>query len=94
MRLDVRAFALTCGLLMGIGIFLITWWVIMIEGASGSPTMLGRIYRGYNLSAMGSVIGLIYAFINGVVGGGIFAGVYNLLAGSPDDAGGPGPTAG
>ncbi|MBN1477465.1 hypothetical protein JXA47_11985 [Candidatus Sumerlaeota bacterium] len=94
MRLDIRAFALTCGLLMGIGIFLVTWWVILIEGATGSPTMLGRVYRGYSLSAMGSVIGLIYAFINGVVAGGIFAGVYNCLAGSSSDAGSPGSTAG
>ena len=38
MRLDVRAFAITCDLLWGLGVFLLTWWIIGFDGASGEPT--------------------------------------------------------
>ena len=32
MKLDVRAFALTCGILWGLGLCGITWWIMMFEG--------------------------------------------------------------
>lgn len=79
MKLHVKAFALTCGVLWGLGLFVITWWIIAFEGATGDPTFIGRLYRGYNISPAGSVIGLIWALIDGAVGGAIFAWLYNLL---------------
>ncbi len=79
MKLNVKAFALTCGLLWGFGVFFLTWWVIAFEGASGATTWLSHIYRGYSLSAVGSIIGLVWAFIDGLIGGAIFAWLYNLL---------------
>ncbi len=33
MKINTRAFALTTGLFWGTGLFLITWWVILFEGA-------------------------------------------------------------
>ena len=81
MRLNVRAFALTCGLVWGVGIFLITWWIIAFEGVSGDVTFLGRVYRGYNISPLGSVIGLVWALADGAIGGAIFAWLHNLIAG-------------
>ena len=80
MKLDVKAFGLTTGLFWGVGIFLMTWWIIAFEGATGDITLLGRIYRGYNVSPMGSVIGLIWGLLDGLVGGLIFAWVYNLFS--------------
>lgn len=79
MKLNVKAFALACGLFCGIGLFLITWWIILFEGASGNTTLIGRIYLGYNISPIGSLIGLVWAFVDGMVGGAIFAWLYNLL---------------
>jgi len=70
MRLKVKAFALSCGLIWGLGLFLLTWWIIFI----------GRLYRGYSISPLGSVIGLVWAFFDGLIGGAIFAWLYNLLA--------------
>jgi len=81
MKLNVRAFALTCGLWWGFGLFLITWWVIFFDGATGDPTIIGRLYRGYNISPAGSVIGLVWAFFDGLAGGAIFAWLYNLISG-------------
>jgi hypothetical protein len=81
MRLNIKAFALTCGLIWGFGLFLLTWWIIAFEGASGDPTFIGRIYRGYSLSPTGSFIGLIWALIDGFIGGAVFAWLYNLITG-------------
>jgi len=80
MRLNVKAFALTCGITWGFGFFLLTWWVIAFEGATGDVTIIGRVYRGYTISTIGSFIGFIWAFIDGLIAGSIFALLYNFIA--------------
>jgi hypothetical protein len=79
MRLDIKAFTLTCGVLWGFGLFFLTWWIIAFDGATGDITFIGRIYRGYCISPLGSIIGLIWAFVDGLIGGAIFAWVYNFI---------------
>lgn len=80
MKLNVKAFAISCGLLWGIGLFLLTWWIIMFEGASGEPTLIGLFYRGYAISPAGSLIGLVWALVDGMIGGAIFAWLYNVVS--------------
>ncbi len=80
MKLDVKAFALTCGLLWGLGLLFLTWWIIAFEGASEEITFIGRVYRGYSISAIGSLVGLVWGFLDGLIGGAIFAWLYNLIA--------------
>jgi len=79
MKLNVRAFALSCGLVWGFGLLFITLWIIAFDGATGEPTLIGRVYRGYSISPVGSLIGLAWALPDGLIGGAIFAWVYNLL---------------
>jgi len=79
MRLDVRAFALACGILWGLAVFLGTWWIIALEGASGDPMLLGRIYVGYRITPLGSIIGLVWGVVDGLIGGALFALLYNAL---------------
>ena len=81
MKLNVKAFALTCGLLLGFGLLFYTWWIILFEGATGQVTLIGKIYRGYNISITGGLIGLVWGFFDGLIGGAILAWLYNLLAG-------------
>jgi hypothetical protein len=81
MKLNVRAFALTCGLMWGFGLFFLTWWIIAFEGATKEATYIGLVYRGYNISPLGSVLGLVWGFFDALVGGAIFAWLYNLLRG-------------
>ena len=80
MKFNVKAFALTCGLYFGIGMFLVTWWLIILEGATGAATFIGRVYPGYCISIAGSFIGLAYGFVDGLIGGAIFAWLYNLIS--------------
>jgi hypothetical protein len=79
-RLNVKAFSLTCGMIWGLGLFLLMWWIIAFEGVTGDVTLIGRLYRGYNISPIGSFIGLIWAFIDGLIAGAIFALLYNFIA--------------
>ncbi len=80
MRLNIKAFALACALIWGFGVFFLTWWVILFEGSTGATTLLGHVYRGYSISPAGSLIGLVWAFFDGLVGGAVFAWLYNTLA--------------
>jgi hypothetical protein len=82
MKLDVKSLALTAGLFWGFGLLFITWWIILFEGASGEITLIGRVYLGYNLSIGGSIIGFFWAFFDGLIGGALFAWVYNKLSAS------------
>ena len=79
MKLDVRAFAITCSLVWGFGLFFLTWWIILFDGPTGEATLIGRLYRGYTISPMGSVIGLVWALADGFVGGAVFAWLYNWI---------------
>jgi hypothetical protein len=81
MKLNVKAFALTFGVWWGAGLFFLTWWLMAFDGASGDPTFIGRLYRGYTVSPIGSVIGFVWAFFDGAIGGAIFAWLYNIFAG-------------
>ena len=80
MKLNVKAFSLTCGIVWGLGLFLLTWWIIAFDGTTGEPTIIGRLYRGFNISPAGSFIGFIWAFVDGLIGGAIFAWLYNLIS--------------
>jgi hypothetical protein len=79
MKLNIKAFSLAFGLLWGFGLFFLTWWIIAFEGVTGESTFIGQIYRGYNISPAGSLIGLIWAFADGAIGGAIFAWLYNVF---------------
>lgn len=80
MKLDLKAFALTCGLLWGVALFAITWWIIFFDGASDAPTLIGRVYRGYSITPIGSLVGLLWGLADGFGGGLCFAWVYNRFA--------------
>ena len=81
MKLDVKAFTLTVSIFWGVSLFIITWWIIFLDGPSTDPTFIGRIYRGYTLTPLGSFVGLVWALIDGAIGGAIFALIYNCFTG-------------
>ena len=80
MKLNVKAFALSFGLVWGFALFLLTWWIIGFDGPTGDPTLIGRLYRGYSITPVGSFIGLVWAFFDGLIIGAIFAWLYNLMS--------------
>ena len=55
-------------------------WIIVFEGQTGEETWIGQVYRGYTVSAGGSLIGMCWGLVDGFVGGIVFAWLYNRLA--------------
>jgi hypothetical protein len=80
MKLNVSAFALACGIIWGLGLFALTWWIIAFDGSTHEITLIGRIYRGYDISPLGSLVGLVWGFFDALIGGAIFAWLYNRLS--------------
>jgi hypothetical protein len=82
MKLNVWAFGLTCALIWGFGLLAITWWIIAFAEADAEyKTLVSRVYLGYAITPVGSLIGFLWAFFDGLIGGAIFAWLYNFLAG-------------
>ena len=79
MKLNVKAFALACGLLWGLGIVFLTWWLIILEGQNPDGWFLNRMYPGYTMTPTGSLIGMVWGFFDAGIGGLVFAWLYNLL---------------
>ena len=79
MKLNIKSFALTCGILWGMAVFMLTWWIIAFDGVTQEPTIIGLVYRGFNISPAGSLIGLMWAFVDGLISGAAFAWIYNTV---------------
>ncbi len=54
--------------------------MMAFEGATHQATLIGQVYRGYSISPLGSLIGLVWATPDGLIGGAIFAWLYNVIA--------------
>ena len=80
MKLNIKAFALACGLVWGLALFFLAWWMVMLEGNNPQPCLLNRVYPRYTMTPVGSIIGAVWGFIDAGIGGAIFAWLYNLLA--------------
>lgn len=52
----------------------------MLTQLSGEITIIGRIYRGYTISPIGSIIDLAWAFIDGLIGGALLAWLYTFIS--------------
>jgi hypothetical protein len=80
MKLHLRAFAVAAALWWGAIMFVTTWWLILWEGVGVDPGLFGRIYPGYRISPLGSVVGLAWGLVDGAVSGAILAWLYNRLS--------------
>ena len=80
MKLKPKALALSVGLVWGVNWFILTWWMILWEGVTHEVTLLGRWYRGFTVSPVGSLVALAYGFVDGFLLGLPVALLYNKLA--------------
>jgi hypothetical protein len=78
MKFNIKAFASTCGLMYGFVLFVSALWLIA-RGYSNQETLLSMVYPYFTISPLGSLLGLIYGFFDGVIIGALFAWLYNQL---------------
>lgn len=79
MKLSVKGFALTAGILWGLSVFLLTLMSLWY-GRGGHLGLLSLVYIGYTVSYVGSLVGLAYGFVDGMITGALFAWLYNRFA--------------
>ena len=79
--MNVKAFAVAAGILWGFLLFAFT----LLEAARGEGhnlNVLSTVYLGYSVTYLGSVVGLVYGFVSGVLIGAAFCWLYNRFAGT------------
>jgi hypothetical protein len=74
---DAKALALTLGVVWGGGVFLLGLLAAFLDWGVPMVELLGSVYLGYGPTVSGSLIGLLWAFVDGAVGGVILAWGYN-----------------
>ena len=80
-RMNVQAWGIAIGMLLGLGLLLATI-VLVVRGGDNVGSHLGllRVYfPGYSVSYLGGLIGFVYAFVVGYAIGRTIVVVYNKL---------------
>jgi hypothetical protein len=81
MRLNAVVDGVVTGLVAGVTVFLATNWLVLKGGPVVGPhlALLGQFFIGYRVTFLGSLLGFVYAFVVGFVGGSAVATLYNWL---------------
>ncbi len=77
--LSVKRMALAMGILWAF-CTLLTGVTAMYGWGGKFVEMMASIYLGYEATPMGAVIGMVWAFFDGLIGGGLLAFLYNKLS--------------
>jgi hypothetical protein len=78
-KLDVRAFAIACGLTWGLAMFALGVIDIFTTWGDVFGAIMSKMYIGYSPTLLGSIIGGVWGFCDAGVGGLVFAWIYNKL---------------
>ena len=81
LRLNATIQGVAAGAILGLGIFVATNWLVLKGGAIVGPhlALLGQFLIGYQVTFLGSLIGLAYGFVVGFLLGYAGAVIYNAL---------------
>jgi len=82
MRLNAVAQGVVAGLMVGLGLFLATLWLVLKGGDVVGPHLglLGQYLIGYDVTLAGSFVGFLYGFLIGFVCGYLVSVLYNRIA--------------
>lgn len=80
-RLSATVYGIVFGLVLGLGIFVATLWLVIRGGPVVGPNLalLGQFFLAYTVTYLGSMIGFVYGFITGFVIGFSIATIYNWI---------------
>ena len=78
MNLRKRALGLSLGVVWGLAVFVATVLATM-RGRGVTLSLLAAWYPGFTVSYGGAVIGLLWGFVNGFIGGALIAWFYGLF---------------
>lgn len=80
-RLNAKVQGIVTGILVGLGLFIATNWLVIKGGSRIGPhlSLLNQFFLGYRVSFAGSFIGLAYGFACGFLIGYFVAWAYNAV---------------
>ena len=80
LRLDAAAQAISMGILLGLGVFVATNWLVLKGGPVVGPNLalLAQFCPGYRVTFFGSCVGFAYGFVYGAAGGYAVSAIYNF----------------
>ena len=80
-HIQTEVLAIVCALLGGIGLFLLTAWLLIKGGQNvGSHLqLLGNYFPGYAVTWAGSLLGLFYGALVGGTAGWVVGAIYNKV---------------
>ena len=86
--LNAKVLGLILGIILGLVIFVATNWLVL-KGPQPNPSgdyvlgphmeLLSQFFIGYRVSFLGSIIGFIYGFAIGTIGGALIGWIYNRI---------------
>jgi len=80
MKINTKALAFSTGIITGLAVFLLTGWFLIMGYRGTFLAKLGSVYLGYSVSWLGAIIGLVYGFFDGLIGGALLGYFYNKFA--------------
>ncbi|MCD1293568.1 hypothetical protein CUJ83_00970 [Methanocella sp. CWC-04] len=72
-------FGLALGIIWGFGVLMLGLMATFLGWGVQAVSTIGSVYLGYELSVIGSIIGLIWAIVDGFIAGFLIAYIYNVL---------------
>ncbi|WP_424359885.1 bacteriophage holin [Methanocella sp. MCL-LM] len=79
-KLKPTAFGLAAGILWGLAVLVTGLTAALFGYGVKFVDVVGSFYLGYQPDLTGSIIGGVWGFIDGLIGGFVFALLYNYLA--------------
>ncbi len=82
LRLEALAQGVGYGLVVGLGVFAATNWLVLKGGSTVGPhlKLLSQFFIGYKVTFVGSLIGFAYGFVFGFAAGYLVSTIYNRVA--------------
>ena len=82
LRLDTRILGLVFGIVLGMGLFIATNFLVLKGGPNVGAhlSLIAEYFPGYSVTFIGSLIGFAYAFVVAYAAGALIAAIYNRVA--------------
>lgn len=80
MKISAKALGLSLGIMFGLSVFITTILAIYTGYLQHWAELLLGVYPYYELTLLGSFVGLIWGFLDGFICGVVLAWIYNVFA--------------